>query len=105
MRLILHPMEQATLRARGTVRVRCLGGTLWITGEDGADRLLEKGQAAELPAAQARHLSSVRRRDIVDMQLDLQVALQVDMQRAVPAPSGGLRGTVAAFLRQLRQFL
>ena len=100
MRLILHPMEQATLRARGTVRVRCLGGTLWITGDDGADRLLEKDQAAELPAAQARHLSSLRRRDMVDMQVDL----QLDVLTSVRAPSGGLRGTFAAILRQLRQF-
>lgn len=92
MRLILHPMEQATLRARGAVRVRCLGGTLWITGDDGADRLLERGEMAELPAAQVRCLSSVARGGAVDFQL------------AVLAPSGRLH-RAAAFWRQLRQLL
>jgi hypothetical protein len=98
MRLILHPMEQATLRARGAVRVRCLGGTLWITGHDGADRLLRPGETAELEAAQAGHLSSVRRQAQVEFELDVM-------------PSGGLRRAIAAvaagwaaFAGQLRQF-
>ncbi|WP_338768731.1 DUF2917 domain-containing protein [Massilia sp. METH4] len=91
MRLILHPMEQATLQARGAVRVRCLGGTLWITGDDGADRLLENGNTAELPARQVRCLSSVARYKAVDFELDV-----VPSRRPSRA---------AAVLRQLRQLL
>lgn len=99
MRLTLHPMEQATLRARGTVRVRCLGGTLWITGDGTADVLLRPGHAAEMAAAQARHLSSVRRTRAVEFELD------------VAPPSGRLRraaaaiAAIAARIGQLRHLL
>ncbi|WBS03003.1 hypothetical protein OU994_01465 [Pseudoduganella sp. SL102] len=96
MRLILQPMEQATLRVRGTVRVRCLGGTLWITGCDGIDRLLEQDEAAELRAMQATHLSSVRRTRQVDFELE--VALPSSRLRRAVAAIAGLAG-------QLRQFL
>ncbi len=91
MRLILHRNEQATLRAGGTVRVRCLGGTLWITGDDGTDRLLAKDDNAELPAAQARHLSSVA------------AGRPVEFEMTLLPPSGRLRRGVAAILALLRQ--
>jgi hypothetical protein len=91
MRVTLHPNEQATLHARGTVRVCCLGGTLWITGGDAADRLLGKDELAELPAAQARHLSSVA------------AARPVEFEMTLLPPSGRLRRVAAFLLRQLRQ--
>jgi hypothetical protein len=69
MLMTLQPRQSASLQPQATVSVRCLRGTLWITGQDdGDDHVLLAGDSAEL-AARRHYLSSVRRNNAVSFEV------------------------------------